>query len=416
MLTGQILLQLIVILFAVQLFGTLSRRIGQQWVIGEILAGLALGPSLLGLLLPDLQRQIFPPASIPILHMLGDIGLILYMFSLGARTDVQELRSQSRVAAIISLSGIIVPLLLGFLLGFLLFPAQAGKHATPFSFALLMGVAMAITAFPVLARLLSEKRLLTTRIGMLSLVCASVGDVIAWCLLATASTVAHAQSGLSILLMLVFTALFIASMFLIVRPLFIRANRHIRSMPLLAALTFGTVLLASFTTDKIGIHPIFGAFLTGLILPRNQNFTQQIHSIDQVNGLLFLPLFFVVSGLRTQLGLIQSPALWLLCLVILLVACLGKIGGGTLSARISGESWRDSLTLGFLLNTRGLVELIVLNIGLELGILSQTLFSILVIMALVTTMLTSPCLYLLGVRPDTATPVKDKRSETTLSG
>src|SRR6185312_183566 len=309
MLTGQILLQLVVILLVVQLFGNLSKRTGQQWVIGEILAGLALGPSLLGALWPGFKVQVFPVSSLPTLQTLGDIGLVLYMFSLGARLDINLMLRQKRSAVIVSLSGILFPLALGALLGFFLYPGLAGPKATLFSFVLLVGTAMAITAFPVLARLLAEKKMLGTKVGMLALTCASVDDIIAWCLLAVVVAVIHTQGALSAALTIGLTALFIGLMLLGVRPLLSYAMRHIQSSQLRIVLSLIMLLLSAYTTNAIGIHPVFGAFLAGVILPRNIAFTAQIHSLDLVNNLLFLPLFFVFSGLRTQIGLIQSPTL-----------------------------------------------------------------------------------------------------------
>lgn len=398
MLTGQILLQLVVILLVVQLFGNLSKRIGQQWVIGEILAGLALGPSLLGALWPRINMVLFPVSSLPTLQTLGDIGLILYMFSLGARLDTHLMLRQSRSAVIVSLSGILLPLVMGASLGFFLYPSLAGPKATLFSFVLLIGTAMAITAFPVLARLLAEKKMLSTKIGLLALTCASVDDVIAWCLLALVIAVIHAYSALEAALTIGLTILFIGLMLLGVRPLFNYVLRRIQSSQLQIVLSIIILLVSAYTTNAIGIHPVFGAFLAGVILPRKAAFTTQIHSLDLVNNLLFLPLFFVYSGLRTQVGLIQGPTLWLLCLLVFAIACVGKILGGTLAVGMMGESWREALSLGVLMNTRGLVELIVLNIGLDLGVLSSTLFAMLVIMAIVTTMMASPLLPLLGYR------------------
>ena len=397
-LTGQILLQLIVILIVVQIFGHLSGRIGQQWVIGEILAGIALGPSLLGALLPGIKAMVFPANALPTLQTLGDIGLVFYMFSLGSRLDTQMMLRQSRKAIVASLSGILLPLILGASLAFTLYPAFAGPKATLVSFMLLVGTAMAITAFPVLARLLSEKKMLSTKIGALALTCAAVDDIMAWCLLALVIAVVHAQGVTSGLLTVGLTVLFIGVMLGIVRPLLAYTSRHLPSPHLLVALTLVLLLLSAYTTNAIGIHPVFGAFLMGLILPRRATFIEQVRSLDQVNNMIFLPLFFVYSGLRTQIGLIGAPALWLICLLVLAVACLGKILGGTLSVRWMGESWRESLTLGVLMNTRGLVELIVLNIGLDLGVLSPALFTMLVIMAVVTTMMASPLLPLLGYR------------------
>jgi len=398
MLTGQILLQLIVILVVVQIFGYLCGRIGQQWVIGEILAGLALGPSLLGAFWPGLKIQLFPAAALPTLQTLGDIGLVLYMFSLGARLDTHLMLRQSRTAIVTSISTILLPLLLGALLGFFLYPGLAGQHANLVSFMLLVGTAMAVTAFPVLARLLAEKDMLGTRVGMLALTCAAIDDVIAWCLLAIVVALIHARGLTSSLLTIGLTILFIGFMLGMLRPLLAYVDRRIQSKQVLVALSIILLLLSAYATNAIGIHPVFGAFLMGIILPRRTVFIEQVRSLDQVNNLLFLPLFFVYSGLRTQIGLISAPALWLICLLVLAVACAGKILSGSLSVRWMGESWRESLSLGVLMNTRGLVDLIVLNIGLDLGVLSPTLFAMLVIMAIVTTMMASPLLPLLGYR------------------
>ena len=398
MLTGQILLQLIVILVVVQIFGYLSGRIGQQWVIGEILAGLALGPSLLGAFWPGLKIQLFPAAALPTLQTLGDIGLVLYMFSLGARLDTHLMLRQSRTAIVTSISTILFPLFIGALLGFFLYPGLAGQHANLVSFILLVGTAMAVTAFPVLARLLAEKDMLGTRVGMLALTCAAIDDVIAWCLLAIVVALIHARGLTSSLLTIGLTILFIGFMLGMLRPLLAYVDRRIQSKQVLVALSIILLLLSAYATNAIGIHPVFGAFLMGIILPRRTVFIEQVRSLDQVNNLLFLPLFFVYSGLRTQIGLISAPALWLICLLVLAVACAGKILSGSLSVRWMGESWRESLSLGVLMNTRGLVDLIVLNIGLDLGVLSPTLFAMLVIMAIVTTMMASPLLPLLGYR------------------
>jgi Kef-type K+ transport system membrane component KefB len=398
MLTGQILLQLLVILLVVQLFGFLCRRIGQQWVIGEILAGIALGPSLLGAFLPGIKAMVFPTGALPTLQTLGDIGLVLYMFSLGARLDTHQMLRQSGKAAIASLSGILLPLLLGATLAFFLYPGLAGTKASLFSFMLMVGTAMAITAFPVLARLLTEKQMLGTKIGTLALTCASVDDIMAWCLLALVIAVVQGNGLLGTTLTVGLTILFIISMLTVVRRLLVWAARSLHSPQLLVAFALALLMLSAYCTNAIGIHPVFGAFLMGIILPRRAVFVEYIRSIDQLNSTLFLPLFFVYSGLRTQIGLISAPALWLICVLALVVACVGKLLGGTLSIRWMGESWREALSLGVLMNTRGLVELIVLNIGLDLKVLSPTLFAMLVIMALVTTMMASPLLSWMGYR------------------
>ena len=407
MLTGQILLQLIVILIVVQVFGYLSVRIGQQWVIGEILAGLALGPSLLGAFFPGFKNFLFPASAMPTLQTLGEIGLVLYMFSLGTRLDTHLMLRQSRNAIVVSLSGIFLPLVSGAVLAYFLYPSLAGSKATLPSFMLLVGTAMAITAFPVLARLLAEKNMLGTKVGTLALTCAAIGDALAWCLLALVIAIIHAKGLTSALLTLGLTLLFIGIMFTVVRPLLAYADRRISSKRVLIALSLALLLLSAYFTNAIGIHPVFGAFLMGIILPRKTTYIEQVRSLDHVNNILFLPLFFVYSGLRTQIGLIGAPVLWLICLLVLVIACMGKILGSTLPIRWMGETWKESLTLGILMNTRGLVELIVLNIGLDLGVLSPTLFAMLVIMALVTTMMASPLLPLLGYRKIGAQPPSD---------
>ena len=398
MLTGQILLQLIIILMVVQVCGYLIRGIGQQWVIGEILAGLALGPSLLGWLFPRAEMFLFPASALPTLQVLGDIGLVLYMFALGARLDIHLLVRQSRSASLISFNGMLLPLLMGGILAFFLYPQFAGAKATLPAFVLLVGTAMSITAFPVLARLLAEKNMLGTRVGILALTSAAIGDVLAWCLLAFVIAIIHSTGVTSALVTIGLTVCFIVVMLFVIRPLLAYADKKVSSKHFLMVISLVLLLLSAYTTDAIGIHPVFGAFLMGLILPRKQTFIAQMRNIDEVNNILFLPLFFVSSGLHTQIGLINAPLLWLICLLVLLVACIGKLLGCTAMMRWMGNNWKESITLGLLMNTRGLVELIVLNIGLELRVLSPTLFAMLVIMAVVTTMMASPLLPMLGYK------------------
>ena len=398
MLTSQILIQLIAILLAVQVFGSLCKCIGQPQVIGEILVGLALGPTLLGTVLPRVETMLFPTNTLPTLQTLGDISLVLYMFSLGTHINTHAMLKQSRKAIVVSLGGVLVPLMMGGVYAFFLYPEFGGLKATVVSFVLLVGTAMAITAFPVLARLLEERRMLAIHIGVLALFCAAIDDIIGWCLLAVVIAIVHATGAISIAIMLTSLSLFVGVMLRVVRPLLFFADQHLTSKPTRLALTIVLLLLSAYATGAMGIHPVFGAFMMGTILPRRTSFFEQVQSIDQVNNLLFLPLYFVYNGLRTRIELINSPTLWLLCMLVLLVACLGKILGGSLSLKILGESWKESLTLGTLMNTRGLVELIVLNIGLDLRVISPTFFAMLVIMAVVTTMMTSPLLHLLGYR------------------
>jgi len=398
MLTGQILLQLIVILLVVQVFGYLCSFIGQPRVIGEILAGLALGPTLLGAILPRVEATVFPSSVLPTLQTLGDIGLVFYMFSLGTQIDTHTMLRQSRKATVVSLSGILLPLVMGGIFAFFLYPEFAGSKANPGSFMLLVGTAMAITAFPVLARLLAERNMMRTSIATLALTCAAIDDVIGWCLLALVIAFIHATGLGSVAVIIGLLVLFVGVMLGVVRPLLLFADRNIQSKPVLMALMVVLLLLSAYVTNTLGIHPVFGAFLMGVILPRRTAFIEQVQSINQVNTLLFLPIYFVYNGLRTHIGLINSPVLWLISGLVLLIACLIKILGGTLSLKVLGESWKESFTLGTLLNTRGLVELIVLNIGLDLGVISPTFFAMLVIMAVVTTMMAPPLLSLLGYK------------------
>ena len=410
MLTGQILLQLIVILLVVQAFGYLCRFIGQPRVIGEILAGLALGPTLLGAFLPQIEAAVFPASAFPTLQTLGDIGLVLYMFSLGTHIDTHTMLRQSRKATIVSLSGILLPLALGSLFAFFLYPEFAGPKANLVSFLLLVGTAMAITAFPVLARILQDRGMLSTAVGTLALTSAAIDDVIGWCLLALVIAIINATGASSVAFTIGFLTLFVGVMLGVVRPLLLVAERRIRSRPALMALTMVLLLLSAYVTNAMGIHPVFGAFMLGIILPRRMIFIELVQGTDQLNNLLFLPLYFVYNGLRTHIGLINSPALWLICLLVLLVACLGKILGGLLSYKAMGGDWKESLTLGALMNTRGLVELIVLNIGLNLGVISPVFFAMLVIMAVVTTMIAPPLLSLQGYRQIDARTKKLSRS------
>ncbi len=396
MLTSQIFIQLIIILIVVQVFGYLCQFIGQPRVIGELLAGLALGPTLLGAFLPQIEAAVFTKNALPTLQTLGDIGLVLYMFSLGTHIDAHAMLKHGRKASAVSLSGVLLPLAMGAALAFFLYPEFAGPRASLLSFMLIVGTAMAITAFPVLARLLEDRGMLGDKIGSLALLCAAIDDVIGWCLLALVIAIIHATGLISALLTVVYLALFVGVMLFAVRPLLIYADQRIKSKPTLMVLTIILLLLSATVTSIIGIHPVFGAFMMGVILPRRTAYVEQVKSIDQVNYLLFLPLYFVYNGLRTHVGLINSPALWLLCLGVLLVACICKMLGASLSLKAFKASWKESFTLGTLMNTKGLVGLIVLNIGLDLGIISPTFFAMLVIMAIATTMMAPPLLSLLG--------------------
>jgi Kef-type K+ transport system membrane component KefB len=347
-------------------------------------------------------------SALPTLQTLGDIGLVLYMFSLGTHIDTHAMLKHGRKATVVSLSGVLLPLAMGSALAFSLYPAFAGPKASLWSFMLIVGTAMAITAFPVLARLLEERGMLGDKIGTLALLCAAIDDVVGWCLLALVIAIIHATGVTSVLMTVVYLVLFVGAMLIVVRPLLVFADQHIKSKPALMALTVILLLLSATATNAIGIHPVFGAFMMGVILPRRTAFVEQVKNIDQVNYLLFLPLYFVYNGLRTHIGLINSPTLWLICVGVLAVACICKILGASLSLKVFGASWKESLTLGTLMNTKGLVGLIVLNIGLDLGVISPTFFAMLVIMAIATTMMAPPLLSILGYRHKN---IKDQEKE-----
>jgi len=394
-----LLLQVIVIVAAARILGSLFKKIGQPSVIGEMVAGILLGPSLLGLLAPGVQTFLFPASSMGALRMLSQIGVILFMFVVGIELDVAHLRSKADAAVLVSHASILVPFFLGSVSSLLLYRwlAPAG---VPFSaFALFMGIAMSITAFPVLARILEERRLSATPLGSTAIACAAVDDVTAWCLLAVVVAIVRANGLAGSLLTIVLTLLFIATMLLVVKPrvdrmLSERTQYQHGSVGLLAGI-FSFVFASALFTELIGIHALFGAFLAGVCMPPNHGLRPFLRErVETFSSVLLLPLFFAFTGLRTQIGLLDDWWSWLVCLGIIAVAIVGKLGGSMFAARWTGMSWGDSFSLGTLMNTRGLVELIVLNLGYDLGILSPRIFAMLVLMALITTFMTGPLLHL----------------------
>jgi len=397
-----LLLQMLVIIAASRLLGRVFRRIGQPAVIGEIFAGILLGPSLLGWLWPQALGFLFPPAALAPLQLLSQIGVLLFMFAVGLEVDLPELRRQARTALLISHASMLLPLLLGMGLALAAFPLLAGPGVPFYAFALFLGIAMCITAFPVLARILEERGMLHTPVGRLAIACAAIGDVSAWCLLALVVALVHAHglagAGLSVVLAL----LFVPGLHLLARPALQRGFGTVlaadRSGAATVALALLLLLACSAFTEAIGIHALFGAFLAGTAMPAGAAFRGPLRERllgFSVVGLL--PLFFALTGLRTQLGLLHGAQDWLLCGLIVAVAVAGKLGGTLLAARLTGSGWREAFTLGVLMNTRGLVELIVLNVGYDLGILSARVFTMLVIMALLTTCITGPLLGLTRV-------------------
>jgi len=391
-----VLLALVVILILARLVGTLFRRFGQPPVIGEVIAGILLGPSLLGRVAPDAYAFLLPPTVAPFLQVIAQVGVILYMFLVGLELNPIHLRRSSHTALAISHASILLPFLLGSALALGLYPLLSTSDVPFTAFALFLGVSMSVTAFPVLARILGDRRIQASPLGVMALTCAAVDDVTAWCLLAFVVSVAQAR-GESALVTVGLTAAYIAFIFGLLRPVLKRIVPRLEGEGDTShdALAFVFVLLlaSALVTESIGIHALFGAFLVGAVFPHESRLAREMtQRLDGIVVVLLLPAFFAFSGMRTQIQLVNGADEWLLCSVILLVACVGKFGGSALAARLSGYSRRDASALGILMNTRGLVELIVLNVGLDLGVISPTLFAMLVIMALVTTFATSPIL------------------------
>lgn len=392
---SSLLLQILVILVAARLCGKLVSYFGQPQVIGEILAGICLGPSLLQAVAPVVHTFIFPEGSVPRLFFLSQIGIILFMFIVGLELDTKMFRSKARSAVAISTASIVLPFILGSGLAMALFQEYGSQEKGLHAFVLFMGIALSITAFPVLARIIQEQGLARTQIGTLAITCAAVNDVTAWCLLALVVGLVQSGSGLGAVATTILTILFTLFMLLVARPLLRdRLGPSSRTEQFSAtslSIVFMGLLLSAWITEMIGIHALFGAFLMGLTLPEHDQFKEKlIARIQDITTIVLLPLFFALTGLRTQLGALDDLQSWLICLLILLAAIVGKFGGAAIAARFTGHPWRTACMLGALMNTRGLVELIVLNLGYDLGILSPKMFTMMVIMAVVTTMMTGP--------------------------
>jgi Kef-type K+ transport system membrane component KefB len=394
-----LLLQMVVIIVIARLFGALFRRIGQPPVMGEMVAGITLGPSVLELISPPASAFLFPPSSMTTLGVLSQIGVVLFMFIVGMELDLKHLRERASTAIMVSHASIVVPFLSGAALALTLYPSLGTPNTSFTPFALFMGIAMSITAFPVLARILKDRGLERSPLGTMALACASIDDITAWCTLAFVIAVIKSSGFASAILTIGLTFLFIVLMLTLVRPwLETRVNRRIEvaghsRMMMAAILAF--VLACAWFTETIGIHALFGGFIAGAVMPSSpgvQTFLKD--KIETFSSAALLPLFFVFTGLRTQITLLNDWTGWLMCLAIIAVAVVGKLGGSMLMARWTKMSWRDSFGIGALMNTRGLVELVVLNIGYDLGILSARIFVMMVIMALVTTFMTAPLLSL----------------------
>ncbi len=388
-----ILMALVAVIIAGRLLGAAFRYVGQPPVIGEVIAGIILGPSLLGQISPEFAAYLLPQSVAPTLGIISQLGVILYMFVVGLELDPESLRERGHSTVAISHASIVTPFILGSILALFLYPEFAESHVPFTVFALFIGVAMSITAFPVLARILTDQGISRTPMGVVALTCAATDDATAWCLLAFVVGVAKAQVQASFLV-LVWTALYIGALFLIGRPLLRRWVSSLGDKPTTTsdmAIVFVALLGSALMTEAIGIHAIFGAFALGAIFPHNSRLaTDLTRKLEDTVTVLLLPAFFAFTGMRTQIGLVSGFEDWAWCGVIIVIATLGKFGGTYVAARITGLDSRESSSLGILMNTRGLMELIVLNIGLDLQIISPTIFAMMVIMAVVTTMITTP--------------------------
>lgn len=399
---AHVLLAIAIITVTARMMGSLFERVLKQPpVMGEIVAGLMLGPSLLGAIAPQVYAFILPELVAPHLRMFAQIGVVLFMFLVGLELDGKLLRGNSHATLAISHASILVPFLLGALLAIALYPLYSHRGVSFTVFALFIGVSLSVTAFPVLARILTDRRLQSSDLGVTALACAAVDDATAWCLLAFVSAVAKAQLG-DAWRTVVLTLAFVGVMLLLVRPLLRRLSDYVEGQRrdvsvTVLAVVFSGILLSAVATEAIGIHALFGAFLFGAVTPHAGRLAQQLRArLEDVVLVLILPVFFTFTGMRTRLDLVSSAQDWAYCLVIVLVATAGKFGGSFLAARVAGIKTRDAAALGVLMNTRGLMELVVLNVGLDMGVLSPTLFTMLVIMALVTTFTTTPVLNLIS--------------------
>jgi Kef-type K+ transport system membrane component KefB len=397
-----LIFQMAIVLVTCLVCGRIASKLGQARVIGEICGGILLGPSVLGRISPQFSARLFPESSLGSLDVLSTIGLVLFLFLIGSELDYEQLREQKATAAFASLMSIVLPFGMAVLVAPLLWERFAPGASGRLPFALFLGVSMSITALPVLARILEERHMQSSSLGATALVCAAVGDVAAWMILAVAMTLVPSQSNTApILYRFLWLGAYLLGMLLVIRPLgkWV-ANRHARGtlsyemLGIIIALVFASAAV----TDAIGVHPLFGAFLAGLCFPRVKEWQTALRTrLHVILSLVLLPLFFALTGIRTRFDLLSDSKIWLWTALVLLLAVTGKMGGAILAARWTGQGWRASMALGALLNTRGLVELIVLNIAYNAHVFSPTLFTMLVIMALITTAITVPMLNWLKV-------------------
>jgi len=406
---SHLFLQLGIIICVSYSVGWAFMRCGQPAVVGEMIAGILLGPSLFGLLAPKAFLFVFAPASLDALRLFSQIGVCIFMFAVGMELDLSQLRHSAHRFLVIGHSSILIPYLFGVILALALYTNYAEPGASFRSFALIMGISMSITAFPVLVRILQDRKLFKTKIGQAATLCAAIGDVTAWCILAFVVAIAGAESLKAASFSLALLGVYVTAMLVIVRPTLrylLRGSLLEKAEPTkgVLALVLGCVIASALSTEIIGIHALFGAFLAGIVMPAGGGFRKKlVLRVEHFSSVLLLPLFFAFIGLRTHIGLLDGTRDWMICLGIILIATFGKLGGTALVGRMMKMPWRESLELGTLMNTRGLMELIVLNIGYDLGILSLRIFTMLVLMAILTTLSTGPLLTLLSRKSNCVT-------------
>jgi Kef-type K+ transport system membrane component KefB len=408
-----LVLQITVILATCRLVGSLFRKINQPRVVGEMFAGILLGPSLLGWVAPHFSAYLFPASSLGFLNALSQVGVVIFMFLVGLGINPKELKHQSHAAVLVSHVSITAPFVLASLLALYLYPRLSDNGVSFTNFALFMGAAMSVTAFPVLARILVEREMMHTRLGTIAIACAAVDDVTGWCILAYIVVLiraAHQSASIWITLggILAFAGVMIYGVRFLLRGYerTFRKNGEISENGM--AFLILLAMISALCTERLGIHLLFGSFLMGAIMPKEPKFVRYVlDRFETVTITLLLPLFFAFTGLRTNIGLMKGPNMWFYCALIILVATGGKLGGSTIAAWLSGMQVREAAGLGTLMNTRGLMELVILNIGMDIRVISPALFSMMVLMALFTTFMTTPALEL--ICPDyslRATPKK----------
>jgi len=384
-----LLLQLLIIVATARILGQIFRAFGQPRVVGEIVAGILLGPTLLGRFTP--VAELFPPQSMGALFTLSQFGLILFMFGVGVEVDPGQIKSNGHTALVVSNTSVIVPFVLGMALAMWGVAPLAPPNVPKLGFVLFTGVAMSITAFPVLARILIDCGLMNTRVGSIAIACAAIDDVTAWSVLAVILAIVNSSLDASLAVQLMMLAAYAVIMLFLVRPVLAKLFTADKSSTLLP-FAYLLMLASALATEYMGVHALFGAFMAGVVMPRNERVRKELLTTMAISSALLLPVFFAYTGLRANFSAVHGTTLWLYFAAILGVAIVGKFASSMIAARVMGLQWREAIAIGALLNTRGLVELVILNIGYDLSVISQEMFSLMVLMALVTTATTTPVL------------------------